>query len=45
LSFEQKDVRLEADKMRTTQILLNLISNAIKFSYDDEKIKIKCNYV
>lgn len=28
--------------MRTIQILLNLISNAIKFSPDDSKIDIEC---
>ena len=43
--FKQDDVQLDLDQMRTVQILLNLISNAIKFSPDEEKIEIKCNYL
>jgi signal transduction histidine kinase len=30
--FKGKDITLQMDQMRTIQILLNLISNAIKFS-------------
>ena len=32
------------DKMRTIQILLNLISNALKFSREDETVIIKNGY-
>ena len=30
--FDSSDIELQIDQMRTIQILLNLISNAIKFS-------------
>lgn len=32
------------DKMRTIQILLNLISNALKFSSEDDNVQIKSSY-
>lgn len=35
---------LSIDKMRTMQILLNLISNALKFSSEDEIVTIKSSY-
>lgn len=35
---------LNIDKMRTMQILLNLISNALKFSSEDEIVTIKSSY-
>ena len=44
-SFKQKDIRLQLDQMRTIQILLNLISNAVKFSPENAKIEIECNYL
>lgn len=40
--FHGIDVDLQIDQMRTIQILLNLISNAIKFSPDNSKIYIEC---
>ena len=43
--FNQNDVHLKLDQMRTIQILLNLISNAIKFSPEDAKIEIECSYL
>jgi len=33
--FDGPDIELQIDQMRTIQILLNLISNAIKFSPDN----------
>ena len=42
--FHDSDVELQIDQMRTIQILLNLISNAIKFSPEDGQIDIECKY-
>ena len=42
--FLCSDLKLEIDPMRTTQILFNLISNAIKFSADAGIITIECEY-
>ena len=42
--YKGTDVELQIDQMRTIQILLNLISNAIKFSPEDGKIDIECSY-
>lgn len=35
-----KNTKLNADKEKITQVVLNLVTNAIKFSKDNEKIKI-----
>jgi two-component system, NarL family, sensor histidine kinase BarA len=32
------------DKMRTLQILINLISNALKFSKENETVQVRCIY-
>lgn len=42
--FKGSDLILSMDKMRTIQILLNLISNALKFSGEYETVKIKNGY-
>ena len=42
--IEEKDETLyKIDKIRLNQVLLNLISNAIKFSSRKSKVKIKCS--
>lgn len=42
--FTREDVTLKIDRMRTLQILLNLISNSLKFSKDGESVGIGCDY-
>jgi len=37
-------VVIKMDKMRTVQILLNLISNALKFSKEGECVGVSCDY-
>ena len=44
LKFTGKDIVLQIDQMRTIQILLNLISNAIKFSPEDSVIHLETSY-
>jgi len=41
LEFDFPDFFVEIDKMRTQQILINLISNAIKFSKPGDKIVLE----
>ena len=43
--FNSSDIELQIDQMRTIQILLNLISNAIKFSPENGEIEIESNCV
>lgn len=42
--FDREDVTLKMDRMRTLQILLNLISNSLKFSKDGDCVGISCDY-
>ena len=42
--FDQEDVSVKIDRMRSLQILLNLISNSLKFSKDGEFVGIYCDY-
>ncbi len=32
------------DKMRTQQIVINLVSNAIKFSKENQVVEVLCRY-
>jgi signal transduction histidine kinase len=42
--FDQDDLSVKIDRMRSLQILLNLISNSLKFSKEGEFVGISCDY-
>ena len=42
--FDKEDVSIKIDRMRSLQILLNLISNSLKFSPDGDCVGISCDY-
>ena len=42
--FDQDDLTVKIDRMRSLQILLNLISNSLKFSKEGEFVGICCDY-
>jgi signal transduction histidine kinase len=41
LSLEASEAKLKIDEGLLTQVLVNLISNAVKFSYFDSEIKVR----
>ena len=41
---KEKDIILKIDRMRSLQIILNLVSNAIKFSLGGQSVQVICDY-
>ena len=42
---QDKPIIICSDKLRIQQILLNLISNALKFSFSGNQVAITCKYI
>ena len=42
--FPKTDLIVKMDRMRSLQILLNLISNSLKFSKEGDKVSLICDY-
>ena len=41
---KDKDITIKMDKMRSLQIILNLVSNALKFSFGGQNVQVICDY-